>query len=262
MKRPFAEFFSRSRLPEISLSEEGGIRTLHFGSVWIQGAMRIADPWRLELEYTRELFAGLMFQPAPKAFTLVGLGAASCTKFAWKQFPRARVTTVELDPAVIACARANFALPPDSSRLRTLCADGETWVTANPDSCDYLIVDAYDAAAKGPVLASPSFFADCRAALVTDRVSVLAVNLFGKHRSYNTAIANIDRAFDGRMLVLPASERGNVIAFGFAGPEVEVPLAEFRVRAQTLKDTTGLQFQKFLAGFRRANQLSGATLRV
>lgn len=262
MKRPFAEFFSRSQMPEISLSEEGGIRYLHFGSVWIQGAMRISDPWRLELEYTRELFAGLLFQPAPKAFTLVGLGAASCTKFAWKQFPRARVTTVELNPAVIACARANFALPPDSSRLRTLCADGEVYMPAHADSCDYLIVDAYDAAAKGPVLASPSFFADCRSAMMSDRVSVLAVNLFGKHRSYNTAIANIDRAFDGRMLVLPASERGNVIAFGFAGPEFALPLAELRSRSQALKDVTGMQFQKFLAGFRRANQLSGDTVRL
>ena len=262
MKRPFAEFFSRRHLPQISLSEEAGIRYLHFGSVWIQGAMRIADPWRLELEYTRELFAGLLFQPAPKAFTLVGLGAASCTKFAWKQFPRARVTTVELDPAVIACARANFALPPDSSRLRTLCADGETWMTANPDSCDYLIVDAYDAAAKGPVLASPAFFADCRSALVTDRAAVLAVNLFGKHRSYNTAIANIDRAFDGRMLVLPASERGNVIAFGFAGPGIESPMSEIRSRAQALKETTGLPFQKFLAGFRVANGSEGKSFSV
>jgi spermidine synthase len=261
MKRPFAEFFGRRGAPEISLSEERGIRYLHFGSVWIQGAMRMSDPWRLELEYTRELFAGLLFQPTPKVFTLVGLGAASCTKFAWKQFPRARVTTVELDPAVIACAHANFALPPDSTRMRVVCGDGEAYLGAHPQSCDYLIVDAYDAAAKGPVLSSPSFYADCRNALATDRVAVLAVNLFGKHRLYNTCIANLDRAFDGRMLVLPASERGNVIAFGFAGPEVETPLAELRARALALKSTTGLQFQKFLAGFRNANQLPGETLR-
>jgi len=262
VKRPFGEFFGRRRSAEIGLSEEAGIRFLHFGSVWIQGAMRIADPWRLELEYTRELFAGLLFQPAPRAFTLVGLGAASCTKFAWKQFPRARVTTVELDPAVIACARAHFALPADSSRLRTLCADGAAYIPAHASSCDYLIVDAYDAAARGPVLASPSFFADCRAALMNERVSVLAVNLFGKHRSYNAAIANIDRAFDGRMLVLPASERGNVIAFGFAGPPFEASVADLRERADALKEATGLQFPKFLAGYRSANRIAGRTFSV
>jgi spermidine synthase len=34
----------------IDIREESGVRTLHFGSEWIQGAMRIARPWNLELE--------------------------------------------------------------------------------------------------------------------------------------------------------------------------------------------------------------------
>jgi len=38
----------------VDISEEAGVRYLHFGSDWIQGAMRIARPWALELDYTRE----------------------------------------------------------------------------------------------------------------------------------------------------------------------------------------------------------------
>ena len=38
----------------IDIREESGVRTLHFGSEWIQGAMRIARPWHLALDYTRE----------------------------------------------------------------------------------------------------------------------------------------------------------------------------------------------------------------
>ena len=38
----------------IDISEEAGVRYLHFGSSWIQGAMRIARPFALELDYTRE----------------------------------------------------------------------------------------------------------------------------------------------------------------------------------------------------------------
>ena len=108
MSLPFEKFFRRRRDLEISLSEEDGVRYLHFGSVWIQGAMRIADPFKLELEYTRELFAGLLFNPTPKNVTLLGLGAGSATKFAWKQYPRARITSVEIDAAVIACAHRYF----------------------------------------------------------------------------------------------------------------------------------------------------------
>ena len=45
MAKPFARFFKPRQNPEISISEEDGIRYLHFGSVWIQGAMRIASPY-------------------------------------------------------------------------------------------------------------------------------------------------------------------------------------------------------------------------
>ncbi len=43
----------------IDVREEAGVRTLHFGSDWIQGAMRIARPWNLELDYTREMMVSL-----------------------------------------------------------------------------------------------------------------------------------------------------------------------------------------------------------
>lgn len=262
MSLPFEKFFRRRRDLEISLSEEDGVRYLHFGSVWIQGAMRIADPFKLELEYTRELFAGLLFNPTPKNVTLLGLGAGSATKFAWKQYPRARITSVEIDAAVIACAHRYFELPPDSRRMRTVCANGEAWLEAQPAASDYLIVDVYDAAARGPVLSSPEFYASCRAAMAVDANSVMAVNLFGKHESFQRSIRNIERAFDGRMLVLPASGRGNVIAFGFTGDAIDLPLAELRSRATQLKAASGLTFPKYLTGFRQANPQEGSRLAV
>ena len=47
----------------VDISEEAGVRYLHFGSDWVQGAMRIARPWALELSYTREMMAGLLLRP-------------------------------------------------------------------------------------------------------------------------------------------------------------------------------------------------------
>ena len=40
-------------LPEATISEQGGVRYLHLDTPWIQGAMRIARPYALEVEYTR-----------------------------------------------------------------------------------------------------------------------------------------------------------------------------------------------------------------
>jgi hypothetical protein len=58
----------------IDISEEAGVRTA-FGSDWVQGAMRIARPWSLELAYTREMMAGLLLRPPsawPRTALLVG----------------------------------------------------------------------------------------------------------------------------------------------------------------------------------------------
>ena len=72
---------TRRSLPRhsVDISEEAGVRYLHFGSDWVQGAMRIARPWSLELAYTREMMAGLLLRepPWPKNALLIGLGAGS-----------------------------------------------------------------------------------------------------------------------------------------------------------------------------------------
>ena len=44
----------------IEIRESRGIRTLHFGSDWVQGAMRVSRPNDLELAYTREMMSALL----------------------------------------------------------------------------------------------------------------------------------------------------------------------------------------------------------
>ena len=39
-----------SALPRVTLSELDGVRYLHLGSIWVQGAVRIGQPQRLELD--------------------------------------------------------------------------------------------------------------------------------------------------------------------------------------------------------------------
>ena len=45
----------------IDVREEAGIRYLHFGTDWVQGAMRISRPNQLVLAYTQEMLAFLLF---------------------------------------------------------------------------------------------------------------------------------------------------------------------------------------------------------
>src|SRR5437879_4366375 len=77
----------------IEISEQRRVRYLHFGSHWIQGAMRIARPHALELEYTREMMLALLLRSGsrwPRHVLLIGLGAASLTKFLYRNRPHAK----------------------------------------------------------------------------------------------------------------------------------------------------------------------------
>jgi hypothetical protein len=103
----------------IDISEEAGVRYLHFGSSWVQGAMRIARPFALELDYTREMMVPLLLHGDdwPRSVLQIGLGAASVTKFLHRHRPQAKLTVVEIEPRVEAAARQFFKLPDDPKRI-------------------------------------------------------------------------------------------------------------------------------------------------
>lgn len=96
---PRCLFATPSELDQPSLSEADGIRYLHFGTEWVQGAMLIRDPARLVLEYTAQMMAWLLFLEPPReqSIGLLGLGAGSLARFCLKH-TRSPVTVVEWNP--------------------------------------------------------------------------------------------------------------------------------------------------------------------
>src|SRR5215470_5108501 len=92
----------------VTLSESAGVRYLHFGTEWVQGAMRIAQPYRLELEYQQQMMAPLLLLPRPRRVLQLGLGAAALAKFCHRHLPFAETVVVELDQTVIGTARRWF----------------------------------------------------------------------------------------------------------------------------------------------------------
>ena len=122
----------------LETSEQAGVRFLHFGSEWVQGAMRIARPWALELEYTREMAACLLLRPDsdwPKRILQVGLGAASLTKFWQRHRPMAKQTIIEINPAVVAMAEQSFKLPRAPTRAAQIRFSDSLYCTANVGRC-------------------------------------------------------------------------------------------------------------------------------
>lgn len=226
-----------ARDPPIALSEENGIRYLHFGTQWVQGAMIVRRPWEIAIEYVAQMMGWLMFLDPPARILQLGLGAGALTRWCWRKLPAAGVDVVEASAGVIRVARSQFALPADDARLAVHRADAARFVAdaaGRGERWGVVQADLYDAAARGPVCDSLAFYRDCRAVL-DPAGGVLAVNLFGEHASYAKNIARIRRAFEGRVLELPPVAAGNVVVFAFVGPPLSVSAGELSARAASVE---------------------------
>ena len=221
-------------LPEVTISESRGIRYLHLGTPWIQGAMRIAEPSAIELEYVQRMMVWMLLrEPAAVGHSQgqghavqLGLGAAAITRFCLRHL-KMRCTAVEINPRVIDACRTWFRLPADSPSLAVLNDDAARYV-ADPDhigSIDALCVDLYDDEAASPVLDSAAFYGDCRAALADG--GVMTVNLFGRDASFERSVARIAAAFGAdNVRALKPTREGNTIVLAMKhvtfpdGPEL------------------------------------------
>ncbi|MEO8937386.1 MAG: spermidine synthase [Burkholderiaceae bacterium] len=234
----------------VTFSEVDGVRYLHFGTEWIQGAMRLRKPDTIELEYAQQMMAWSLFIEQPKAIAQLGLGAAALTRFCHRHYPDAMVTAVELNPTVVVAARTMFGLPTDDAKLEVLVGDAGEYVdqVGRRGTLDALQVDLYDATARGPVLDSVAFYAACRACLRSP--GVMTVNLFGVHASFGRNMRAIKAAFDGRVIALPDVHDGNRIAVAFNGPPLNVRWSAMRERAAVIARGLKLPASKWVDGLR------------
>ena len=248
---------------DVDISEEDGIRYLHFGSDWVQGAMRIARPWSLELAYTREMMAGLLLRQAakwPRRALLIGLGAGSLAKFIYRYLPDCRVTVVEINPQVEFVARQYFKLPYDPPRLDVTIGCGADYMLSGKRQFDYILVDGFDDEANSGILETLPFYQACRARLTDD--GLLGINLLGRERGFKGSVERLKQAFDGRVAVFPSCDSGNTIAFATGGKPVDVSLEAMRERATAIKKDFRLDLLPTISRLQLAYPLPEGRLRI
>ncbi|MDE1182831.1 spermidine synthase [Paraburkholderia sp.] len=252
-KAPQIEAPRRPRFAPVTFSEQGGVRYLHFGTEWVQGAMRLRKPDAIELEYAQQMMAWLLFLETPKRIVQLGLGAAALTKFAYRFLSRAKVEAVELNPAVVVAARTMFELPQDDARLTVHETDAWDFVNdrENHGTTGAMQIDVYDATARGPVLDSVAFYRAVRACLT--EAGVVTINLFGDHPSFVRNMKRLNEAFDGRVIALPEVHDGNRVAIAFSGPALDVPYATLQTRATLIEAELGLPARKWIKGLQASS---------
>lgn len=234
----------------VTLSEQDGVRYLHFGTEWVQGAMRLRKPDWIELEYAQQMMSWMLFIEQPAHIVQLGLGTGALTKACYRGYPESQVTAVELNPAVIDVCRSMFKLPEEDERLSILSMDAQDFVTDRRyhRKIDVLQIDLYDATARGPVLDTPEFYRACAACL--SKQGIATINLFGDHPSYKKNLAAICSAFDA-VLSLPEVHEGNVVVIAFkTAPNFD--FADLYARAGVLRDITKLPTRSWVNGIQSA----------
>jgi len=226
-------------MPGISITQEEGVRYLQFGAHWIQGAMRVNRPWSLELEYTRDMMFPLLLRPPtwPRTVLLIGLGAASLTKFLHRYRPHAKLDVIEIDPLVVLAAWQFFQLPQESRQLRIEIGDGYKFVATVRKRYDLILVDGFDATVRAGDLDSRAFYRNCHARLAAH--GILATNLVSRRGKPTASMERMSKVFERAVLALPPNE-ANTIVLATTGGSVRVPAGALYSAARKLKSQSGL----------------------
>lgn len=235
-------------LAPATVSEHDGVRYLHLGTPWVQGAMRIRTPAKIELEYVQRMMVWTLLRPPAEVArghaVQLGLGAGAITRFCHGTM-KMRCTAVEINPEVIAACRAFFRLPDDGPRLAVRPMDAQRWLDeAEPGSAEVLCVDLYDHEAASPVLDSADFYRACAQVLADG--GVMTVNLFGRDARFERSLQRIAAAFaGGTVFPLRPTREGNTIVAAIRHgvlPERD----ELQARAQQIDTRYGLPARKWL----------------
>jgi spermidine synthase len=240
---------THDELPEVNFSEEGAIRHLHLGSIWIQGSMLMDEPTALVHEYIQRMMAWLMLidpSTAPQRQAVqLGLGAGSLTKFCALEMGM-RSTAIELNPQVLHACRGWFHLPMDNPRMKVVLADAAQEIRQKrwQGVVDALHVDLYDHEAAAPVLDSPDFYADCRRTLTDD--GCMTVNLFGRSSSFDRSVERIASAF-GRDAIwaFKATRQGNTVVLA-QRTATRPPRAVWAARGEYIQEQWGLPARQWV----------------
>lgn len=230
------------------IEEEHGVRCLRFDGSAVQSAMRVAEPYALDLAYTRAMMAFLLFDPEPRHILAIGLGGGSVPKFCHRELPQARVTAVEIDPEVIAL-RDRFLIPPDGLRFRVVQADGSEYLARDGVAADIIVADGYDWHGLPDRLCSPAFYADCRRALGAP--GVLVVNLWGSEPNRALHLERLGEIFSGRVWWSRPRNSCNLIAYAVKDERYYPQWSRLMARALALDARYRLDLARVVHDLRR-----------
>ncbi|ASP47513.1 spermidine synthase [Cognaticolwellia beringensis] len=188
----------RSLYRNILVEEKNGLRCLKFNvrsTKTQQSCMLVDDPQRLVFNYTKMLFSSLLINPNPERILIIGLGGGTMSNTLHQIYPKATITNVEIDPAVIKVARNYFSFF-ENDHITAVAQDGRIFVkreSIKKQQYDWIILDAFNGDYIPEHLMTQEFLQEAKN-LLSDN-GVLAANTFSVSDLYNYESATYKSVF-------------------------------------------------------------------
>jgi spermidine synthase len=224
----------------IRVVDANGLRTLCFDDAE-ETKMSLRDPLKGHFEYTEYFHTPWLWNTQITRVLMIGLGGGSVQRSFQHYYPRLKLETVEIDPAVAQVARTYFYFRESESQKLHL-EDGRVYLRRSRAQYDLIILDAYVQGRYGSSipqhLATREFFELARDHLTTN--GVVSYNVIGTMEGSRAdivgAIYRTLKSVFPQVYLYPARSSENVVLVATrTGVKTELPL--LRQRAAQLERT-------------------------
>jgi len=232
-------FEQRSLYRNISVTESNAVRCLRFASRRFQdvrqSCINLQRPDELVFDYTKMVLSGLMVMQEPERVLVIGLGGGTIPRALEYLYPGVHVTTVEIDPAVVAVAERYFDFR-EGPQQDIEVADGRVWIKRallRETRYDMIVLDAFNGDYIPEHLMTREFLTEARNLLTPD--GVLVANTFSVSRLYDSESVTYAAAFDWMLNVKRQNGNRIIIAGNGTAPSDRV-LVEGAIRLEMEHD--------------------------
>jgi spermidine synthase len=157
-----------------------------------QSVLNLRDRGQLPLPHSHYQTLAAVFAGKLKAMLMVGLGGGSVPAYFLRHVPELHVTTVELDPGVVAAARKYFGIE-EGPRHRIATGDGRVFLQRNKAKYDIVMIDAFRGGYVPFHLLTSEFYTLLASRMEPDGVAVF--NLRANTQLFDSSLVTLKRTF-------------------------------------------------------------------
>ena len=179
----------------IYVYREGPYVSMTFGynrRIYTESVYNTLDDRDLPVPYTRYMTESLIYAKNIHSILEIGFGGGRTSWYLHRFLPNVSVTSVELDPAVVALSRKYFGIR-DEPNFQVVNRDGRIFLSESKDKYDIILIDAY----RGPFvpfhLLTKEFYQLVKSHLAEG--GVVAQNIEPSTMLFNSAVKTIHAVF-------------------------------------------------------------------